>query len=52
VTGHDRCASCHVAHEAAPRDDRATCLACHPSQLTHEPTATRCAGCHPFGDGR
>jgi hypothetical protein len=44
--------SCHIAHEAAPRDDRATCIACHRAQARHEPTATRCAGCHPFGDGR
>ena len=50
--GHDQCASCHIAHEAAPRDDRATCLTCHDNMRNHEPTAARCAGCHPFGDGR
>ena len=49
---HADCANCHRSHEAAPRDDRATCLSCHKDQVNHEPTAPRCAGCHPFGDGR
>ncbi|HLL20877.1 MAG TPA: hypothetical protein VK427_02040, partial [Kofleriaceae bacterium] len=50
--GHASCASCHVAHERAARDDRATCMTCHDKLKNHEPQATRCAGCHPFGDGK
>ena len=48
VTQHADCKTCHSPHEARPRDDRATCLACHPKQQNHEPTAPRCATCHPF----
>lgn len=50
VKGHHACDACHSSHELAPRDDRATCLSCHRDQTKHEPSATRCAGCHPFGD--
>jgi hypothetical protein len=52
VKGHDQCATCHRSHELAPRDDRATCATCHDKLQNHEPTATRCATCHPFGDGK
>jgi hypothetical protein len=48
VPQHTDCASCHNSHEATPRDDRATCIACHNKQKDHEPAATRCASCHPF----
>jgi len=51
VANHGTCSTCHVAHEAAPRDDRATCLSCHKAQVNHEPAATRCGSCHPFGRG-
>ncbi|MBE7450013.1 MAG: hypothetical protein HS111_14265 [Kofleriaceae bacterium] len=50
--GHDRCESCHRAHEARPRADRATCSTCHTGIANHEPGATSCIACHPFGDGR
>lgn len=52
VTGHTACASCHTSHEAAPKTDRATCMTCHTTVGDHEPTATSCVGCHPFGDGK
>jgi len=26
-------------------------VTCHRGLEAHEPTAARCAGCHPFGDG-
>ncbi|HEU0029189.1 MAG TPA: hypothetical protein VFQ53_01065 [Kofleriaceae bacterium] len=45
---HADCASCHHAHEQQPSDDRATCTSCHTDRKTHEPTAKRCATCHPF----
>ncbi len=45
---HADCAACHRAHEVRPSDDRATCTACHRDRVNHEPTAIRCATCHPF----
>jgi predicted CXXCH cytochrome family protein len=45
---HASCADCHRSHELRPRDDRATCTACHKDRVNHEPTAQRCATCHPF----
>ncbi len=52
VPGHATCASCHTGHELKPKDDRASCTTCHKAQVTHEPTAIRCATCHPFGNGK
>ncbi len=50
--GHQDCANCHRSHEARPRDDRVTCtVKCHVKQQNHQPTAVRCATCHPFGPG-
>jgi hypothetical protein len=47
--GHATCASCHRSHEQAPRDDRASCTtSCHVDKQAHEPSAVRCATCHPF----
>lgn len=45
---HGDCARCHHAHEVRPSDDRATCTSCHRDRVDHEPTAVRCATCHPF----
>ncbi|HEU4727788.1 MAG TPA: hypothetical protein VFT22_07870 [Kofleriaceae bacterium] len=45
---HGDCARCHRAHEARPSDDRVACTICHQDRKNHEPTATRCATCHPF----
>lgn len=42
------CASCHLAHDATGKSDRATCLSCHQDRKDHEPRATSCAACHPF----
>ncbi len=53
VDKHQLCATCHTAHEAAPRADRRTCTGtCHTDQRAHEPTATSCVACHPFRRGR
>jgi hypothetical protein len=53
AASHSRCDSCHTAHEARPRDDRATCTTagCHKGLEDHEPKAIRCATCHPFTRG-
>ena len=51
VAQHATCNGCHAAHEQHPADDRATCVRCHQAQINHEPTATRCGTCHPFGRG-
>lgn len=48
VAGHTDCVACHRSHEARPRDDRATCIACHADRADHQPAATECKGCHPF----
>jgi hypothetical protein len=51
VPQHAACESCHLAHDAKPRGDRASCLVCHRDREHHEPTAATCTGCHPFGNG-
>lgn len=50
VPKHQDCASCHGSH-SGPRSDRATCITCHADRKDHEPRATKCSGCHPFGGG-
>ncbi len=47
--GHETCNSCHTTPHVAPRDDRKTCVGCHPNQQDHKPDATVCSGCHRFG---
>jgi hypothetical protein len=51
VPQHAACESCHLAHDAKPRGDRASCQVCHRDREHHEPTAATCTGCHPFGNG-
>lgn len=42
------CVDCHAGHQTFVSDERARCLSCHEEQVTHEPAAARCGGCHPF----
>jgi hypothetical protein len=42
------CASCHAPHADSDPGERALCLSCHTEQRDHQPTATRCNGCHTF----
>jgi hypothetical protein len=52
IADHQDCAKCHTPH-AERSIGRATCLAgCHAEQKNHEPGATACQACHPFGDER
>lgn len=51
VDAHTNCATCHAAHPSTPPGARAQCLTCHRDRVDHEPTATRCNGCHPFTTG-
>ncbi len=47
--GHDiACAECHTAHQTFDSAERPRCVRCHEAQETHEPTAHKCGGCHPF----
>lgn len=49
VTEHRaRCESCHQAHPEQRPGERAVCLTCHQDQVTHQPEATSCNGCHAF----
>lgn len=48
---HDGCRDCHRSHGEQPYRTRAACLTCHTKQLSHEPDAKVCTGCHPFGGG-
>jgi hypothetical protein len=49
VSGHKQCTSCHRSHGEQPGRKPATCIACHEDRVNHEPGATTCFGCHPFG---
>ena len=49
IAEHQQCTTCHRSHGDQPNQKRATCLACHKDKVNHEPTATMCLGCHPFG---
>jgi hypothetical protein len=49
LPGHASCRDCHTQHGPPPAGRRADCLTCHAAQVDHEPAATACIGCHPFG---
>ncbi len=43
-----RCNSCHQVHATEAPGAREGCLTCHKERVDHQPTATRCDGCHAF----
>jgi hypothetical protein len=47
-TNHQTCVGCHQPHGPSPAG-RELCLDCHTDRRGHEPAATSCIGCHPFG---
>lgn len=42
------CASCHGVHAVEKAAEPSHCLSCHQDKQDHQPTATRCDGCHAF----
>ena len=52
VAKHEECRDCHQSHGAQRHRTRAACLTCHTEQVSHEPDAKLCIGCHPFGGGQ
>jgi len=44
----ERCSNCHEVHATDKAASPPRCLGCHQDQKDHQPSATRCDGCHAF----